>query len=544
MFKRSVSNTPLTTDAANLFFQDITGEAYGSDFSFLASLRALVKPRLPEGESVSVFFGKSDFNAAIISETPARRMVEMICSNMYRGNGYVYIHNLASRDEANNVANIELLKSKFTEVYPGWQQLERVSEFYHKSFKCLCFINPETKSATVFVEQLNLQKLHYLQISILAFLPWYFNPETGLTADEFALVESLRKKDSAEYEAALAKLATLYDFESARIKQLLSGFEIRFEQRECQRVENNISNIDRDIQSLGRQFADLNKRRKEESIRLLGLKMKIAEGDGSSEIMDYFLCNRKLQLVRVDGTKILFVARDQLMYFDENQAKKYIDNSRSYIYDNCGSSSSGRITREQMKKLMWAIFVDQTLKMHFCAAYEFQLDGSVRAQSGYRFGPECADYMPNPHIYYHSCMGDYEGKVNILLAKNDYITAIEQCVASVKSLNFGDHTVMCKFMDVITGDRDLNNKCIELPDGRTVKPKEAIKWLEEQEAAKAAAKAEAEAAANAAAATATRVTSVPDDVTARMEAEAVAPAATPAAQEQPTEQPDEVILPF
>lgn len=543
MFKKSVSSTPLTNDAANLFFQNITGEAYGSDYSFLASLRALVAPRLPEGESVNVFFGKSDFNAAIVSETPARRMVEMICSGMYRDNGQVYIHNLANRDETNNIANIELLKSKFTEVYSGWQQLERVSEFYHKSFKCLCFINPETKSATVFVEQLNLQKLHYLQISILAFLPWYFNPETGLTADEFALVESLRKKDSAEYEAALKKLATLYDFESARIKRLLSGFEIRFEQRECERVQNNIGNIDREIDNLGRQFADLNRRRGEECIRLLGLQQKIAEGDGSSEIMDYFLCNRKLQLVRVDGTKILFVVRDYLMYFDEDMARRYINNRNSYIYAYC-STRSGKITHDQMKKLMWAIFVDQTLKMRWCAAYEFQLDGRVVSQSGYNFGPECEDYMPNPHIYYHHCMGNYEGKVNKLLANNDYITAIEQCVASAKSFNFGDSTVGDKFVSVITGDRTLNNKCIELPDGRIVKPKEAIKWLEEQEAAKAAAKVEAEAAANAAAATATRAPSVPDDVAARMEAEAIVTAATPAAQEHTTDQPDEVLLPF
>lgn len=533
MFKKSISNTPLTTEIANSYFRNITGEAYGSDMSFLASLRALVAPRLPENESVSVYFGRSDFNAAIVSETPARRMVEMICSNMYLGNGQVYIHSLTSRDEANNMASIALLKAKFTEVYPGWHQLEKVSEFYVKSFKCLCFINPETKSAAVFVEQLNLPKLHYLEVSILAFLPWYFNPETGLTADEFALVDALRKKDSTEYEEALKKLAALYDFESARIKQLLSGFETRFERRECERVEGNINSIDRDIENLGRQFADLNRRRGEECIRLAGLRQKIAEGDGSSEIMDYFLCNRKLQLVRVDGTKILFVARDYLQYYDEDQAKRYINNTRSDIYSYCGTSG-GRITKERMKKLLWAIFVDQTLKMKFCAAYEFQLDGRVVSQRGYNFGPECDDYMPNPHIYYHSCMGNYEGKVNTLLAKNDYITAIEQCVASVKSLNFGDSTVMDKFMSVITGDRTLNNKCIELPNGRIVKPKEAIQWLEEQEAAKAAAKAEAEAAA-----TATRASSVPDDVTARMEVEATAPAVAPAAQEQLEE-----ILPF
>ena len=542
MFKNGVGTTMLTSDAANTFFPNITGESYNSDCTFLATIRALVAPRLPEGESICLSFGRSNYNAALVAETPASRMIEMICGNMYLGNGQVYVHSLTCRDEESNVANIELLKSKFCSVYEGWEFLDKISLFYQKSFRVICFINPTTKSVALFVDNLNMQKLHYLQAATLALFPWYFDPQKGVSELELALVQSFRERSSDKYLSCIAEIAKQYDFESARIKQLLSGFEIRFEQRECQRVENNINSIDRDIQSLGRQFADLNKRRRDECIRLLGLKQKIAEGDGSSEIMDYFLCNRKLELVRVDGTKILFIARDYLMYFDENQAKKYIDNSRSYIYDYCGSGS-GRITAEKMKKLMRAIFVDQILKMKFCAAYEFQLDGCVAAHRGYRFGQSCEDYMPNPHIYYHSCMGDYESKVNTMLARNDYVSAIEQCVASAKSLNFGDHTVMCKFMEVITGARELNNKCIELPDGRVVNPKEAIKWLEEQEAAKAKAKAEAEAAASAVAETATRAPSVPDDVAARMAAGEAEAAGATVAQEQAAEQP-EANLPF
>lgn len=82
MFKQSVSSTMLTSDAANIFFPHITGEMYGSDHTFLATVRALVAPRMPEGESIHVSFGRSDYNAAVVSETSARRMVEMICGNM------------------------------------------------------------------------------------------------------------------------------------------------------------------------------------------------------------------------------------------------------------------------------------------------------------------------------------------------------------------------------------------------------------------------------------------------------------------------------
>ena len=42
---------------------------------------------------------------------------------------------------------------------------------------------------------------------------------------------------------------------------------------------------------------------------------------------------------------------------------------------------------------------------------------------------------------------------------------------------------MGTFMNTMwnSGGDGYNNKCIELPDGRVVKPAEAIKWLEQQE---------------------------------------------------------------
>lgn len=42
---------------------------------------------------------------------------------------------------------------------------------------------------------------------------------------------------------------------------------------------------------------------------------------------------------------------------------------------------------------------------------------------------------------------------------------------------------MGTFMNTMwNSDDGYNNRCIELPDGRVVKPAEAIKWLEQQEA--------------------------------------------------------------
>ena len=78
MFKTSISSTPLTTDAANSYFQNVTGGRFGNDDSFLATLRALVAPRMKDGESVNLYFGSSSYDSSMIGSVPADRAVIVI----------------------------------------------------------------------------------------------------------------------------------------------------------------------------------------------------------------------------------------------------------------------------------------------------------------------------------------------------------------------------------------------------------------------------------------------------------------------------------
>ena len=139
-----------------------------------------------------------------------------------------------------------------------------------------------------------------------------------------------------------------------------------------------------------------------------------------------------------------------------------------------------------MAKLMTAIFVDEEpkLRIKICAAYRFDLNGNVMGRRGYSYPAEFKNCMPNPHIHYHSCMGGYLTAVNRLLQSREYIGALEQSVASCRSLNWGDSTVMCEFLRDMYKTGSGRMACIELPDGRVVSSKEAIEWLESQEAVK------------------------------------------------------------
>jgi len=485
MFKTSIVSTPLTTDSANAFFHNIGGESFGNDNSFLATLRALVAPRIKDDEGVYLRFGRSNFSASNVSSAPAERVVRAICDNynLNDASGMVIVHSFGA-DQESNLANLRLISGKFTSCYSGYHQLEKVKAFYHKSFAVDCYINPEKKTVIVFVDNLDTRRLHYLQTSIFAILPWYFDPSVGVSELEMELICSLREPSSEKYESCIARIAEQYDFKSARVRQLLAGFETRYEQLECEKVRREIQSVDVEINRLNEQIGTLLGRRNETCIRLLGLERKIAEGGEDSEIMEYFLCNDRLYLENVTNRDMYFAVKDYLSYFDREMAERAINNMRSFVYPY-GDRGHGGISRDGMKKLMTEIFVEEEprLRIRFCAAYRFDLNGNVSPQAGHAFSCEFFDCMPNTHIDRYSCMGNYARTINQLLERRDYIGALEQCIASCKSLNWGDSPVMGEFMRAMWGEVSYgNNRCIELPDGRVVKPAEAIKWLEQQEA--------------------------------------------------------------
>lgn len=476
MFKKTISQTPLTSDVADSFFQNINGYAYLGDISFLATLRALLAPRIGAEDSITLRFTSSNYQASQLNGIPVSDVVGAITGPMCLDiNGVFAVHDFMSSQES-NLANMKIIEKGFTDRYEGYYRLDKMTAFFKKSFPVICYVNPTKKNVVLFTESLDIKKMHYLQMAILPAMPWYFNPEAGISELEMELIQSLKERTSEKYEACIRQIAEKYDFRTARIRQMLAGFEHRYEQIECERVRNEITKTDNEIQRLNEDIGSQYNVRRDCCIRLLGLEQKIAQGGDDSEIMDYFLCNNKLYLEHVTNTEMHFCVADYLSYFDKDMVERILSNNRSFVY----SSAQGSIAPEKMAKLIKAIFIDETLHIKFCAAYRFNLNGNVAALTGHEFPAEFGNCMPNTHINNFHCMGGYERTINQLLKDNNYIGALEQCIASCKSLNWGDPTVMSRFMISLYGNA---KSIIELPDGSYVKPAAAIKWLEEQEAA-------------------------------------------------------------
>lgn len=477
MFKTTISNTLLTSEAAQVFFPNINGDKFQNDSTFLATLRALLAPRITEEDRINLRFTVSNFRSGDVSGKSLAKVMESIRGMLplEPETGMFVVHSIRGDEDGNNIS-FKAIKEHFLEKNEGYTRLDKMTAFFEKSFPVVCFVNETSKNVVFFVESMDIRKMHYLQTAILPALPWYFDPKVGVSEEEMNLVRALREKTTEAYEAAIKVIASKYDFRSARVRQLLAGFETRFERIERDRIKSQIAGKDRDITSYNETIGELLRQRNDLCVKLLGLELKVEQSGEASEIMDYFLCNSRLTLEDVSDTVMTFCASDYMSYFDKDMAERMIKNDNSYLY-----RSHDTLTRPKMRKFWNALFIKETIKIRFCAAYSFTMGGNVSPITEYNFPPELSEYAPNPHIDRYHCMGNYSRTINDLLRENNYIGALEQCIASCKSLNLGDSAVMTEFVARVYSGR--YGKCIELPNGDIVDVKHAVKWVEEQEAA-------------------------------------------------------------
>lgn len=492
MFNNVITQSPLVGGQAETVLGRISGGSFLSDISFLSTLRALVYRRMPEGENVYFQVSRSSYTKADAERHSTRDLADLIASknNRISTTGGFALHYFDNSDKIANERSMNAIVAKFEEVRNGYKRLDRITAFYKSAtsssktpLNVVCFINEEIKAVALFIEQMDYRRYHFLQASIPAMMPWYFGTQPiHLEPVEMEVIGSLsnKAKNENDYLTAIRKIYNTFDFRSEVIRSKLSGFETAFLKNVLGLERERYSEKTIRINQLNRQIGEALMEQNEISIRIAGMEQKIEEGGADSELMEYFLANKSLTLTEVDGSRVSFIVRSTMEYFDPDQAENAVDNPRSRLYTNCRDISTNA---DDLKKFWTAIFIDQKLKINFCAKYSLRLNGGVNTNGGYGngFDAEFDDCMPHPHIEYYDCMGGYVQIINELMAKHDYIMAIEQCIASCASLNLGDSTVIEKFCKVMSGNEIGNNRCIVLPDGTVVTPVEAIKWLKAQE---------------------------------------------------------------
>ena len=477
MFRTPVLRTNLTDVVASTYIDNICGSYYRGDVTFLATLRALLANRIDQRSHV--FVNYIELRSASYNDTDSFgcfvRSLGFETGEFDSDN--IFIINVNTGSDIDNDKVFDFVKSKYPKC---WSKLDNVELFFMKSFRVCCMVNESIRTTLLFVDTIDLSKWHYLQCAIPVFLPWYFDPKDGLSEIEMELVNSLREKTSDKYEAIISKMSERCNFRERKIKCLLGNFGANVLQNRLHQINCEISEYESDISSLNDQIAVLIGKRSDCQVKRLGLQQKILDTSLDSELLDYFLSNQSAEIVKVQGSTMYFVSKGYITYYDEEQAKAVINNQSSYIYNPLGACQDNLICKDDIKRLMTAVFIDQKLKIKVCAEYAVDISKQrviPITYSGVLLRPEYHEFIPNPHINRYGCMGSYLPIVNNLLLNCDYINIVEQCNASCQSLNFSDSVVMSDFVATICSNDDPRNHCIELPNGTVVNTHDAIEWL-------------------------------------------------------------------
>lgn len=191
--------------------------------------------------------------------------------------------------------------------------------------------------------------------------------------------------------------------------------------------------------------------------------------DLMKQLRDYFKRHKALSITKVDSDSILFKVRTVLDNYDIEIAKRGITpaNPSKPLYGGCNVRG---IDLGDMEELLKAILIDRKLKVWVEQNFEYRIDtNSIKPIS---LSGRFVNCMPQPHIFFHSCMGGFRVMLAESLAVGAIIPAFENVVLSTKNLNMADTVVMRTF-----GDQIYEYDCIELPNGDFVGVKKAIEWL-------------------------------------------------------------------
>jgi hypothetical protein len=260
-----------------------------------------------------------------------------------------------------------------------------------------------------------MRRFHVLQMMIPKYLPKLFE-NSPLSDEEAALLKSLDARSSDEYERLIEQFAQKLDMRGEIIRTRLRGFETSYEREQAEKVKRYIEKYQQDYQALTDKLNTTSKLILDQQIILAGLQCSIdSEDRGESELMEYFLCNRKLSVIRVNGTALEFVAHGYADVFDEDAFDTYARNRNSALYRelSCEVSKSG------MELLYRAIFETGVYKLRVCAAYRADMRNGLLPMRGYAFPPESRDYLPNPHIQHYGCIGNYAGRFAEYMNRHD-----------------------------------------------------------------------------------------------------------------------------
>lgn len=419
MFYEDLRNSGLTNNVANDVMGRISGPEIIGDLSMLATLRALVFPRLEENKTFNYEY------RSIISKSEDTSYLNGTFDEKLNDRLLLYRIMYPSSD----TKRIEEFDSYMAEhLTKGWEEETKIRKFCESWFKVRIYINEKNNAVHIYAFNLDKAKLHFLE-SVTPL--WYpkFKEIKELTETERRLCKALSLKDGfEEFKNIIDEIANNLNLQEEWLATKIKELHRQVISNEIESREHQATSIRESIKEALQHYNDSVSELDEILTVIIGLKTRLANANDEKEntITEYLKTHPCVKLANVENGKMILEIYSYLSNWNQDSYKIVM---RQQTANNFGIAKDNNI----VKKILDKIFVSEEIKLKMCSNYCLGMDGSIWADSGYCY--EKTGYMPNPHIRYHGCLGDYNRSIPAAMSQGNIEEALDGCIASTGSVN-------------------------------------------------------------------------------------------------------------
>ncbi len=336
-------------------------------------------------------------------------------------------------------------------------------------------IAPEENTVFIFTERFTNELYHAVQFLIPKFFSIF---ETKpLTKEEKEFLLTLTVKDSAPYNKELTKIVRSQSFKKYLMTINVSQLEKRLFEKRIINAETELGSLEQKMKNALQMYKEACEESVIAKAALYGLKSMRDQQDEHTELQDYLINNKHISNLIVDEEMISFIVKTEFVpsHVDDWE----IFSSRKEFFKGI---KKGIISEEEAKLLLDAVYSEKRcLKIKMCGYFRMNYFGSfVESRRNYNYAaadPSLENYIPNPHLNMHNCLGENQTFILEQLKAGDMIGAIECATICAQRVNLHENFTFIPFLQsLLTTDK----KYFVSPEGQDMDPFEAIEYLNEK----------------------------------------------------------------
>lgn len=353
----------------------------------------------------------------------------------------------------------------------GWTSLDTppfpVAPYLSKASETKAYYNESTKQAILFVRTATDAWVMLLCSTIFRLLPWIYKTDEDISDEEkeiFRLFAS-KQPDLNKFNEIINNFAAQYDFKGMAMQRDLVNWGKGSIQQQILNIESDIETIRNRINECERSLSAWY-----DAISTDLVRIKALQAASNSDSEDYSFANfiKQHQQITIDTifdeSHLTFMVTDTIEFYDQDEFKNVYNNPYSWLGND-----------PFMRKLYWGLFgankgVLRT-ESHFRLT---NLTGLGVSKNFTRLKP--STHIAHPHHRDYGCLGANGTYIRQYLLDGNWDLAIEQAIASVKNINFGDQTVMSNLRSHLFAERD-SCRCIIADNGVEMTPIEFVAYI-------------------------------------------------------------------